>query len=68
MIQESDVQAVMRRMDSDGDDELSFSDFFGSLLPYFIYGDLKNEPTHNELERKIFQKRQKSENKHLLNI
>jgi hypothetical protein len=28
-------------MDADGDDELSFSDFFSGLLPYFIYGDLK---------------------------
>ena len=33
----------MRRMDADGDEELSFSDFFTSLLPYFIYGDLHGE-------------------------
>jgi hypothetical protein len=31
----------MRRMDADGDEELSFSDFFAGLLPYFIYGDLR---------------------------
>ena len=53
LIQDSDIAALMRRMDSDGDDELSFSDFFGSLLPYFIYGDLKNEPSHNDLEKKM---------------
>jgi Ca2+-binding EF-hand superfamily protein len=48
-VQESDVNAIMRRMDADGDEELSFSDFFTSLLPYFIFGDLKQPPTTNEL-------------------
>lgn len=40
-ISEGDLNAIMRRMDADGDEELSFSDFFACLLPYFIYGDLK---------------------------
>ena len=36
-------------MDSDGDEELSFSDFFSSLLPYFIYGELKEKPTKKNI-------------------
>jgi Ca2+-binding EF-hand superfamily protein len=40
-ISEGDLNAIMRRMDADGDEELSFSDFFSSLLPYFIFGDLR---------------------------
>jgi len=31
----------MRRIDSDGDDEISFSDFFTNLLPYLIYGETR---------------------------
>ena len=38
-VSDSDVIAIIRRMDSDGDDEVSFSDFFSSLLPYFIFND-----------------------------
>ena len=33
----------MRRMDFDNDEEVSFSDYFQALLPYFIYGDLSVE-------------------------
>ena len=44
---DSDINAIMRRMDSDGDEQVSFSDFFSTLLPYFIYGDLKPTPTMN---------------------
>ena len=40
MISDEDVSAILRRMDADDDNELSFSDFFQSLLPYFIYGDI----------------------------
>ena len=47
-VSESDINAVMRRMDADGDEELSFSDFFAALLPYFIYGELKEKPTRNQ--------------------
>jgi len=47
LVSDNDVNAIMRRMDADGDDELSFSDFFQSLLPYFIYGDLKTEKVAN---------------------
>ena len=39
VINGSDIKAIMRRMDSDGDDEISFSDFFTNLLPYLIYGE-----------------------------
>lgn len=38
----------MRRVDADGDEEVSFSDFFASLLPYFIYGELKTNLMPNE--------------------
>ena len=37
---ENDINAIMRRMDADGDEEISFSDYFTCLLPYFIYGEL----------------------------
>ena len=52
----------MRRMDSDGDEELSFSDFFSSLLPYFIYGELKEKPTKNQIIGSAIRKRHKSVN------
>jgi hypothetical protein len=56
-------------MDSDGDDELSFADFFSGLLPYFIYGDLKAQgSSQNEMEKSLLKSRRKSENKQLLNI
>ena len=38
-VSDSEVMAIIRRMDADGDDEVSFSDFFSSLLPYFIFHD-----------------------------
>lgn len=41
MVPDDDIKALMRRLDIDGDGEVSFSDFFSALLPYFIYGDLK---------------------------
>ena len=50
----------MRRMDADGDEELSFSDFFSSLLPYFIYGDLKNNPTVNQMAGQAIKKRERT--------
>lgn len=34
---EADLNAVVRRLDHDGDGEVSFSDFFNRLLPYFVY-------------------------------
>lgn len=34
---EQDLAAVLRRLDNDSDGEVSFSDFFNRLLPYFIY-------------------------------
>ena len=48
-VSEGDLNAVMRRMDADGDEELSFSDFFASLLPYFIYGNMRDPSTTDEL-------------------
>ena len=56
-VPDSDINAIMRRMDSDGDEELSFSDFFSSLLPYFIYGELKEKPTKNQLSQKAMRNR-----------
>jgi hypothetical protein len=44
---EGDINAIMRRMDADGDEEISFSDYFTTLLPYFIYGDTQKNPTMN---------------------
>ena len=55
----------MRRLDADGDDELSFSDFFQGLLPYFIYGDLKTEKTADQKRRSEKKQRVKSENRHI---
>jgi len=46
---DNDINAIMRRMDADGDEEISFSDYFTSLLPYFIYGDLESKPTMNQM-------------------
>ncbi len=45
LISDGDIDAILRRMDFDGDDEISFSDFFSTLLPYFIYGETKVSPT-----------------------
>ena len=47
MVPDADVAALIRRMDIDHDGEVSFSDFFQSMLPYFIYGDLKSLNTRN---------------------
>ena len=42
MVPDADIKALCRRLDHDQDGEVSFSDFFGALLPYFIYGNLKS--------------------------
>ena len=42
MVPDADIKALCRRLDHDQDGEISFSDFFGALLPYFIYGNLKS--------------------------
>ena len=52
MVPDADVAALIRRMDIDHDGEVSFSDFFQSMLPYFIYGDLKSLNTRNPLAQK----------------
>ena len=36
---DNDINAIMRKMDKDDDELISFPDFFTTLLPYFIYGD-----------------------------
>ena len=59
MISDSDIDAIMRRMDSDGDDEISFSDFFTNLLPYLIYGE--NRPVKSAYD--LRKGRAASENK-----
>ena len=38
-VSDTDVGAVLRRLDTDCDDEISFADYFTAMLPYFIYGD-----------------------------
>ena len=58
---DNDINAIMRRMDADGDEEISFSDYFTTLLPYFIYGDLQKRPTMNQLVGKAL--RSKTKNK-----
>lgn len=47
-------------MDSDGDEEISFSDYFTSMLPYFIYGETKMRPTVNNLVSKALSNKVKS--------
>ena len=49
MVPDADIKALCRRLDHDQDGEVSFSDFFGALLPYFIYGDLKGGTKRNPL-------------------
>ena len=41
MVPDDDIKALIRRLDIDSDGEVSFSDFFTAILPYFIYGNLK---------------------------
>lgn len=55
MVPDEDIKALMRRLDNDHDGEVSFSDFFGSMLPYFIYGDLKSLNVKNPLASKVGQ-------------
>lgn len=59
-ISEGDINSIMRRMDADGDEEISFSDYFSSLLPYFIFGDLRPKPTPNMLAQRAIKNRNKS--------
>ena len=41
---ESDVKALIRRMDVDNDGAISFADFFTRMLPYFIFAESKTVP------------------------
>ena len=59
---ENDINAIMRRMDADGDEEISFSDYFTTLLPYFIYGDIQKRPTANQLVGRALKSKQKTYN------
>lgn len=59
---DNDINAIMRRMDADGDEEISFSDYFASLLPYFIYGELKKRPTMNQVVGKVLKSKMQSKN------
>lgn len=52
MVPDDDIKALMRRLDIDHDGEVSFSDFFTSMLPYFIYGNLKALNAPNPLAAK----------------
>ena len=49
MVREEDIKALIRRLDLDNDGEVSFSDFFNAMLPYFIYGNLKSLNQKNPL-------------------
>ena len=62
-VPDSDINAIMRRMDNDGDEELSFADYFSSLLPYFIYGELREKPTKNAVVTQKIRSRERSVNK-----
>ena len=53
MVPDADIKALCRRLDHDQDGEVSFSDFFGALLPYFIYGNLKSLNTKNPLAAEV---------------
>ena len=53
MVPDADIKALARRLDNDQDGEVSFSDFFGALLPYFIYGNLKSLNTKNPLAAEV---------------
>ena len=49
MVPDDDIKALCRRLDNDHDGEVSFSDYFTALLPYFIYGNLKSLNRKNPL-------------------
>ena len=49
MVPDADIKAFCRRLDHDQDGEVSFSDFFGAMLPYFIYGNLKSLNVKNPI-------------------
>ena len=51
-VSDNDINAVMRRMDANGDEEISFADYFTAMLPYFIYGDLEKKVTMNDAVEK----------------
>lgn len=51
-VSDTDVGAVIRRLDMDGDDEVSFSDYFTAMLPYFIYGDMQKRRNANNARAK----------------
>jgi hypothetical protein len=46
---EHDLNAIVRRLDNDQDGEVSFSDFFNRLLPYFVYSgtQIQNNGTNS---------------------
>jgi len=60
-VSDNDINAIMRRMDADGDEEISFSDYFASLLPYFIYGELKKRQTVNQVMDKALKGKLRSQ-------
>lgn len=49
MVPESDIRALMRRLDHDQDGEVSFTDFFNAFLPYFVNSNLKSLTAKNPL-------------------
>jgi len=49
MVPDADIKALCRRFDKDHDGEISFQDFYTSVLPYFIYGKIRSENSKNPL-------------------
>ena len=43
---DADLSAVIRRLDHDNDEDISFSDFFNKLLPYFVYSGTGITPSN----------------------
>ena len=64
VVTEADLNSIMRRVDCDGDEMISFQDFFSSLLPYFVYGDFRPEPNAFEQKENENKNLKKKLNKH----
>jgi len=55
-------------MDANGDEEISFSDYFTTMLPYFIYGDLQKPLTMNEVVGRELKSKTKARNSKVRNL
>jgi hypothetical protein len=50
---EKDTLSIMRRLDIDADNEISFSDFFASMLPYFIFSKPSDKKSRSQSNQKF---------------